>query len=84
MTHAVSAHPKVNYKTGEFCAFGYDLERPVLHYTLFNSKRKMINKMDIKITSMRMIHDFPITENHVIFPDLPLEFRPDRVIRGTG
>lgn len=38
--------------------------------------------MDVPISSGRMIHDFAITENYVIFPDLPMEFRPDLVLKG--
>jgi carotenoid cleavage dioxygenase-like enzyme len=37
--------------------------------------------MDIKITSSRMIHDFPITDNYIIIPDLALEFKPDTAIK---
>jgi len=29
-----------------------------------------------------MIHDFMITENYVILPDLPLELRPDLMLKG--
>jgi len=40
--------------------------------------------MDIPITSMRMIHDFPATENYIIIPDLPLEFKPDVAVKEGG
>lgn len=41
----------------------------------------MINKLDVEITNKRMIHDFGITENHIIFPDLPMEFSPEKVFK---
>lgn len=37
--------------------------------------------MDIKITSSRMIHDFPITDNYIIIPDLAFEFKPDKAMK---
>ena len=40
--------------------------------------------MDIKIESMRMLHDFPITNDYIIIPDLPLEFKPDKVMKDGG
>jgi len=63
-------------------AFGYDVMSPNLHYSLFNKSKKLVSSMKIPITSVRMIHDFPITENYIIFPDLPMEFRIDLVFKG--
>ena len=40
--------------------------------------------MDISITSIRMVHDFPITNDYIIIPDLPLEFRPDKIFKEGG
>lgn len=37
LTHNVSAHPKVIATTGEFMAFGYDMQKPMVHYSLFDS-----------------------------------------------
>ena len=36
LNHPVSAHPKVDNKTGHFMAFGYDREIPVVHYSVFD------------------------------------------------
>ena len=79
LTHNVSAHPKVDRKTGDLLTFGYNVEKALLHYTLIDKNSKITSSLDIPISSIRMIHDFAVTENHVIFPDLPLEFRPDLV-----
>ena len=69
LTHACSGHSKVNAVTGEFYAFGYSMEEPVVHYTLFDKNRKVLNKMDIKITSTRMVHDTPICGDYIVIPD---------------
>ena len=82
LTHNVSAHPKVDRKTGEMLAFGYSGEEPVVHYSLINKERKVVSNLKIPITSPRMIHDFMITENYAIIPDLPLELRPDMAFKG--
>jgi len=84
LTHNVSAHPKVNHKTGELYTFGYSLEGAWLSYTLFNKDKKAINGCNVDITSARMIHDFPITDNYCIFPDMPLEFDPKRAMKEGG
>lgn len=81
LKHNVSAHPKVDRKTGDLFTFGYDLEQAHLRYTVINKNREVVSKMNIPLRSPRMIHDFAITENHVIFPDLPLEFKPDGVFK---
>jgi len=52
------------------------MQVPEIHYTLFDKNRKMLAHLDVTITSMRMIHDFPITNNYCVLPDLPLEFLP--------
>lgn len=81
LTHNVSAHPKVDMRTGELLTFGYSSAAPYLYYSAFNQKRERTEKRKIKITSPRMIHDFSITENYIIFPDLPLEVRGDLAIK---
>ena len=58
----------------------WDIRKPALNYSLFDKNRKLINRLDVEITTRRMAHDCPITENHVIFPDLPMEFSPEKVI----
>lgn len=42
----------------------------------------MITSLNIPISSERMLHDFAITENHIIIPDLPMESNAEKVITG--
>jgi carotenoid cleavage dioxygenase-like enzyme len=82
----VSAHPKVDRRTGEMIAFGYNIETEGEHgavdCSVINKDRKVTSHVTLPISSPRMIHDFAITKNYCIIPDLPMEFRPDLVFKG--
>ena len=69
---------KVDKKTGDFFAFGYSMKEPYLNYSLINKNRELTNYVKVRITSARMIHDMLITENYMIFPDLPAELSPPK------
>jgi len=56
------------------------VEKPFVYYTLFDRNRKVQNELKINITSARMIHEFLITNEYIIIPDLPLEFKGDKVM----
>jgi len=73
LKHQCSAHPKVDWKTGEFLVFSYDFALPVVHYSLFDKHRKLTKSFDIPITAPRMIHDFIMTEHFIVIPDLPVD-----------
>jgi carotenoid cleavage dioxygenase-like enzyme len=81
LSHNVSAHPKVDKKTGELLCFGYDMMGGSIDYSLFNKERKLIHHVNIPIESPRMVHDFIITENYVVIPDSPLEFKPEVCVK---
>lgn len=73
LKHKCTAHPKVDWKTGEFLVFGYHLSEPLVHYSVFNKNRSLVKSFNIPITSSRMIHDFVMTQNYIIIPDLPVD-----------
>ena len=62
-------------KTGELITFGYNFfgeDGAYLKYSLFNSKKELTNSLKIPIRGPVMIHDIAITEDYVIFNDLPM------------
>ena len=81
LTHGFSAHPKVDRKTNELLTFGADMLAPLFHFTSFDKDMNCISKVDVPITSPRMIHDFCVTQNHVVIPDLPLEIDIEKGIK---
>ena len=65
LKHNVSAHPKVDKKTGELITFGYDFfgdNGGYLKYSLFDKENNLKNTLNIPIRGPIMIHDIAITE----------------------
>jgi carotenoid cleavage dioxygenase-like enzyme len=78
----VSAHPKVDQRTGELISFGYNFfgeDGGYLKYSLFNKRKQLVNSLNIPIRGPVMIHDIAITKDYVIFGDLPMQFKPNNI-----
>jgi carotenoid cleavage dioxygenase-like enzyme len=69
-----TAHPKICPVTGELLAFGYSPFEPYLRYLRVSAEGQLVQTEDITVGGPTMMHDFNITENHVIFMDLPAVF----------
>jgi carotenoid cleavage dioxygenase len=78
-----TAHPKIDPETGEMFAFAYSVEQaPYLWFTRINPHGKVV--ADFPVPGLRgpiMMHDFALTQNHVIFIDAPLFFKPEVMIK---
>ncbi|OIT30473.1 PREDICTED: 9-cis-epoxycarotenoid dioxygenase NCED6, chloroplastic-like [Nicotiana attenuata] len=74
------AHPKVDPVTGELYTLSYNLlKKPYLKFDTCGRKSRDIS---ISLQKPTMIHDFAITENHVIIPDYQVVFEIYGMIRG--
>jgi carotenoid cleavage dioxygenase len=81
---AFTAHPKICPKTGELHAFGYRFAPPLLTYLRLDAAGELVQVEEIPIPAPVMMHDFAITEHHVIWMDLPIVFSPEAVAEGRG
>ena len=68
----MTAHPKVCPKTGEMLFFGYGVMPPFLTYYRVSATGELVQSEEIDVKAATMVHDFVITENYVIFMDLPM------------
>jgi carotenoid cleavage dioxygenase len=80
---AMTAHPKIDPATGEMLFFGYDIfGPPFLRFHVADASGALVRTEEIDIAGPAMIHDFAVTENHVVFFDLPVVFDLNLVTQG--
>lgn len=82
LTGSFTAHPKLCPVTGELLAFGYSVLEPYLTYLRISPKGELVQVEPITVGGPTMMHDFNVTQNHVIFMDLPAVFDMDLALRG--
>jgi carotenoid cleavage dioxygenase len=70
----MTAHPKVCGKNGELLFFAYGLVPPYLTYHRVSAAGELVQSEQIEVKGATMVHDFNVTENFIIFMDLPLTF----------
>lgn len=83
LTSAMTAHPKVCPTTGELHFFGYGYTEPFLTYHCADATGRLVRSEVIDVPGSTMIHDFAVTEHHVVFLDLPVVFDLELGLRGT-
>ncbi|SMC96568.1 carotenoid oxygenase family protein [Kibdelosporangium aridum] len=82
LTTAMTAHPKEDPVTGDLHFFGYGFMPPYLTYHRLDRTGELVESREITVPGPTMMHDFSITENHVIWLDLPVVFEFERVGKG--
>ncbi|HSP98970.1 MAG TPA: carotenoid oxygenase family protein [Candidatus Dormibacteraeota bacterium] len=74
LTTGFTAHPKPCPLTGELHFFGYRFLPPFLTYHVLDPRGALVKSEVIEVPGPTMIHDFAITQHHVVFMDLPVVF----------
>ena len=82
LTTGMTAHPKLCPRTGELHFFGYGYMPPFLTYHRADAQGQLVQSEVIAVPGPTMIHDFAITERHVVFMDLPVVFDLELALAG--
>jgi len=75
----MTAHPKVDPVTGELFFFGYSPIAPYLTFYRADSAGNLVAVEPLSGGFPAMVHDFALTEHHVVFFVCPLTFRLERL-----
>lgn len=81
---SMTAHPKIDPLTGGMLFFGYDFLPPYLTYYEVDAAGALVRSEPVTLPASVMMHDFAITENYVIFYDLPVVFDIDLAVAGSS
>lgn len=80
-----TAHVRVDPVTGEMFAFGYEaagLASTTVAYLIIDREGALVREQWFEAPYCAMMHDFAITENHVLFPIYPTIAELDRLKAG--
>ncbi len=81
----MTAHPKIDPKTGEMLFFGYMADgvfSPGMSYQTVDSEGVLTRSERFQAPFASMVHDFIATDEHVLFPIFPLTGSMERAMRG--
>ncbi|THD60959.1 carotenoid oxygenase family protein [Phenylobacterium sp.] len=81
----VTAHPKIDPKTGEMTWFAYGVGAPLsagMSYGVTAADGAVIRRDNFQAPFASMVHDFMTTQSHVLFPVMPLTASLERVMKG--
>ena len=78
-----SAHPHEDPETGELHAVSYNwLRGNRVDYTVRGTDGRIRRTVPVEVGGSPMMHDFALTENHVVLYDLPVVFDKRRALEG--
>ncbi len=79
----ISAHPKVDERSGELLFFNYSKAAPYMHYGVVGADNKLKHYVPIDAPGPRLPHDMAFTENYSILNDLPMFWDADLLKSGN-
>jgi carotenoid cleavage dioxygenase-like enzyme len=78
----LTAHPKVDPRTGEMMVIEFGLRPPFLHYMVFSKDGTLMHRVPVPLAGPRLQHDIAITENYTVLMDLPMYNDPEMMKMG--
>lgn len=80
----LNAHVKICPDSGDMYAISYDLNPPYLVLHHISASGILMDSIAIEKAKPTMIHDFVITQNHLIIVDCPVVFDVDAAMKGAS
>lgn len=80
-----TAHPKIDSETGNMVAFGYEAEgfgSDVVSMFEFTPAGELVWNAKITVPYVGLLHDFAVTERHIVFYVIPLAFDLEQMKNG--
>jgi carotenoid cleavage dioxygenase len=80
-----TAHPKIDSETGDMIAFGYEAKgfgTDDVNVFQVTPEGKMVWQAWVKVPYVGMIHDFAVTQKHIVFYVIPLAFDEKQLASG--
>jgi len=71
---AFTAHPRIDPRSSELLAFAYQPFEPYLRAYVVQADGQWARTLDIDVPDCSVMHDFAITEHHLVFVQSPLLF----------
>lgn len=72
-----TAHPKIDPATGDWYTFSTEFRGGrIQHAVLRQGQLDHYSLLDVQKPALAFLHDYYLTENYLVFPDLSLRFNP--------
>jgi carotenoid cleavage dioxygenase-like enzyme len=80
----VSAHSKVDPRTGEFVFFDYSLYEPWMTFGTVSPTNELVHFEKVELPGPRLPHDMGLTKNYIVLHDLPVVFTKAACVTACG
>ena len=76
-----TAHPKIDPETGDWYTFSTEFRGGKIHHAVLKQGQlTTYSVIDQKKPALAFLHDYYLTENYLVFPDLSLRFDPAKMM----
>ncbi len=82
----MTAHPKIDYQTGEMFCFAYNADGMIsdqMTFFVIDKDGNLTRSESFAAPYASMVHDFMVTDKHVLFPIMPLTGSMERAMSGA-
>ncbi|MFD5239117.1 carotenoid oxygenase family protein [Streptomyces tendae] len=79
----LAAHTKLDPRTGQLHSLGYLAVHASVRHTVLDPDGALVGVRDLPMPGSPMVHDFALTEAHLVLYDVPVTYQPEALGRGV-